>query len=146
MKHIGKAVETVEKNKDLKNVFAKRQSKEVEKATDSGISIEEKRKPFIARFGSENLDKWKQQYSGRELIYLKVNNDLAVLRPPTADDLGDYMMSIGTNGMSKAVAFILEQLWIEGDHPLVEDEDKFIAVFLQINQIMEGLKCDYFRF
>ena len=79
------------------------------------------------------------------MICLKVDEDLAVLRPVTADDLGDYMTAIGTNGMGKAVAFILEQLWLEGDHPLIEDEDKFIAVFLQINQILEGKKCDYFR-
>ncbi|MNS84876.1 hypothetical protein D3C86_1425090 [compost metagenome] len=71
---------------------------------------------------------------------------MAVLRPPTADDLGDYMTSIGTNGMSKAVAFIMEQLWLEGDHPLIEDEDKFMAVFMQINNILEGKKADYFRF
>jgi hypothetical protein len=70
---------------------------------------------------------------------------MAVLRPPTADDLGDYMTAIGTNGMSKAVAFILEQLWLEGDFALIENEDKFIAVFLQINNILEGKKGEYFR-
>ncbi|AOW09520.1 hypothetical protein [Flavobacterium gilvum] len=130
---------------DLRSVFANRQAKESAKV-DSEVSIEEKRKPFIDRFGAEKLDQWKKEYGGRQLIYLKHENDMAVLRPPTADDLGEYMMSIGTNGMSKAVAFILEQLWLEGDHPLVEDEDKFIAVFLQINNLLEGKKADYFRF
>jgi hypothetical protein len=131
---------------DLKSAFANRQAKEAEKSTSNELSIDERRKPFSDRFGVAKLDQWKQEFGGRELIYLKVDDDMAVLRPVTADDLGDYMTSIGTNGMSKAVAFILEQLWLEGDHPLVENEDKFIAVFLQINQILEGKKCDYFRF
>lgn len=129
---------------DLKSLFANRQAKEAAKSAPQAVTSESKA-AFIARFGQEKLDQWKQQYGNRELICLKVDNDMAVLRPPTADDLGDYMMAIGTNGMSKAVAFVLEQLWLEGDHPLVEDEDKFIAVFLQINNILEGKKADYFR-
>lgn len=133
------------KQEDLKSLFANRKAKEAEKATPIADSSENKT-AFIARFGKEKLDGWKQQFGGRELICLKVDNDMAVLRPPTADDLGDYMTAIGTNGMSKAVAYIMEQLWLEGDHPLIEDEDKFIAVFLQINNILEGKKADYFRF
>lgn len=130
---------------DLKNLFANRQAKESEKEKPTADTSEAKA-AFIARFGQEQLDKWKQQFDGRELVCIKVGEDMAVLRPPTADDLGDYMTAIGTNGMSKAVAFILEQLWLEGDHPLIENEDKFIAVFLQINNILEGIKADYFRF
>lgn len=129
---------------DLKSIFANRQAKEAAKAAPQTATSETKA-AFIARFGQEKLDQWKQEYGNRELICLKVDNDMAVLRPPTADDLGDYMMAIGTNGMSKAVAFVMEQLWLDGDHPLVEDEDKFIAVFLQINNILEGKKADYFR-
>jgi hypothetical protein len=130
--------------KDLKSVFASRQKKEIEKVEASNEAGN--KEAFIARFGQEKLNQWKQEYGGRELICLKVDDDMAVLRPVTADDLGDYMTSIGTNGMSKAVAFILEQMWLEGDHPLVEDEDKFIAVFLQINNILEGKKGEFFRF
>ncbi|MNE58452.1 hypothetical protein D3C80_1534830 [compost metagenome] len=130
---------------DLKTIFANRQAKEAEKAKPTANTTDAK-VAFIARFSQEKLDNWKQQFGGRELICLKVDDDMAVLRPPTADDLGDYMTSIGTNGMSKAVAFIMEQLWLEGDHPLIEDEDKFMAVFMQINNILEGKKADYFRF
>lgn len=132
------------KEGDLKSAFANRQKKESEKISSSNEA--ENKKKFIDRFGQDKLDKWKSEFGGRELICLKHDDDMAVLRPVTADDLGDYMTSIGTNGMSKAVAFILEQLWLEGDHPLVENEDKFIAVFMQINNILEGKKAEFFRF
>lgn len=134
-----------QKPEELKTLFANRKAKEAEKAKPAADTSKAK-EAFIERFGKEKLDVWKQQFGNRDLIFLKVDQDMAVLRPPTADDLGDYMTSIGTNGMSKAVAFIMEQLWLEGDHPLIEDEDKFIAVFLQINNILEGKKADYFRF
>lgn len=130
---------------DLKSAFANRQAKEAEKTAPSNDLLASK-EAFVTRFTQEKLDQWKQEYGGRELICLKVDNDMAVLRPVTADDLGDYMTAIGSNGMSKAVAYIMEKLWLEGDHPLIEDEDKFIAVFLQINNILEGKKGEFFRF
>jgi hypothetical protein len=130
---------------DLKSAFANRQAKEAEKTAPSS-DLSDSKAAFISRFTQEQMDKWKHEHGDRELICLKVDNDMAVLRPVTADDLGDYMTAIGTNGMSKAVAFIMEKLWLEGDHPLIEDEDKFIAVFLQINNILEGKKAEFFRF
>lgn len=30
---------------------------------------------------------------------------------------------------------IIEQLWLDGDYELIDDEDNFIAVFVQINAI-----------
>lgn len=134
-----------EKSADnLKSAFANRKAKEAIKESPQSETSDSKA-AFITRFTKEKLDQWKQEYGGRELICLKHENDMAVLRPVTADDLGDYMTAIGTNGMSKAVAFILEQLWLDGDYPLIENEDKFIAVFLQINNILEGKKAEFFR-
>ena len=93
----------------------------------------------------KKLDEYKAQYGGRPLIYIAVGDYRAILRPPTADDLGDYMTAIGTNGMSKAVAMIIEQLWIDGDFELIDDEDMFISVFLQMNNILETKKAEFFR-
>lgn len=124
---------------DLRVAFANRKAKEVEKLQENDLT------PYVDRFGQTKLDEWKSTNGGRKLIYLKHEDDLAVLRPPTADDLGDYMTAIGTNGLSKAVAMVMEQLWLDGDIALIDDEEKFIAVFLQINNILEGKKADYFR-
>lgn len=132
------------KTNELKQAFENRKAKEVEKAKNAVIPVKNI-DPFIKRFGQGKIDSWKSQFKGRELIAIKVEDALAVLRPPTADDLGDYMTAIGTNGMSKAVAMIVEQLWLEGDIELIDDEDKFIAVFLQVNNILEGKKADFFR-
>jgi hypothetical protein len=129
----------------LEDVFAKRKAKEVEKEKKAPKNELKDKAPFIARFGEVTLDGWKKENGNRDLIYLKVDDFLAVLRPPLAEDLGDYLTAIGTNGMSKAVAMIVEQLWLDGDFELIEDEDLFIAVFLQINQILEGKKGEFFR-
>jgi hypothetical protein len=129
----------------LTSVFAKRKSAEAVKEAKAAKTEVKDRAPFINKFSEEKLTKWKAEYGNRELIYLKVDDKLAVLRPPLADDLGDYLTAIGTNGMSKAVAMIVESLWLDGDFELIEDEDMFIAVFLQINNILEGKKGEFFR-
>lgn len=129
----------------LNSVFAKRKSAEAAKELKSAKPEVKDRTPFIGRFGEEKLNGWKMEYGNRELIYLKVDDKLAILRPPLADDLGDYLTAIGTNGMTKAVAMIVESLWLDGDYELIEDEDMFIAVFLQINNILEGKKGEFFR-
>lgn len=131
---------------DLKTAFAKRKAIEKEKETEKAVEKVDNLDVFVTRFGQEKLDIWKQQFSGRSLIALKVGDHLAVLRPPTADDIGEYMTAIATNGMSKAVAMIVEQLWLDGDTSLIDDEEEFIAVFLQVNNILEGKKADFFRF
>lgn len=128
----------------LNRAFAARKAKE-DKKTQEKPKTEINLQPFIDRFTQEKLDEYKSQYGGRPLIYIAVGDYRAILRPPTADDLGDYMTAIGTNGMSKAVAMIIEQLWIDGDFELIDDEDMFISVFLQMNNILETKKAEFFR-
>ncbi|MFC3158999.1 hypothetical protein SAMN05443633_107156 [Chryseobacterium arachidis] len=132
-------------NEKLQQVFNNRKSKEEKKTKESKKDTVKDLTPFEERYTAKKLDEWKKEYGNRDLIYLKVDDFLAVLRPPKADDLGDYLTAIGSNGMSKAVAMIVEQLWIEGDYQLIEDEDCFIAVFLQMNNILESKKADFFR-
>lgn len=129
----------------LEKVFARRRATEDKKAKETKKPEVKNLTPFVERFTQEQLDAWKKEYGNRELIFLKVENFFAVLRPPMADDLGDYLTAIGTNGMTKALAMIVEQLWIDGDYELIEDEDNFIAVFLQMNNILESKKAEFFR-
>nr|DAX33965.1 MAG TPA: hypothetical protein [Caudoviricetes sp.]DAY26231.1 MAG TPA: hypothetical protein [Caudoviricetes sp.] len=128
----------------LNRAFAARKAKE-DKKSEEKPKKEINLQPFVDRFTQEKLDEYKAQYGGRPLIYIAVGDYRAILRPPTADDLGDYMTAIGTNGMSKAVAMIIEQLWIDGDFELIDDEDMFISVFLQMNNILETKKAEFFR-
>lgn len=129
----------------IQDVFAKRTTKESEKAKNTKKNEVKDLTPFVAKFTQKKLDDWKSEFGNRELIFLKVDNFLAVLRPPLADDLGDYLTAIGSNGMAKAVAMIVDQLWLDGDYQLIEEEDLFIAVFLQMNNILEGKKGEFFR-
>ena len=122
----------------LNRAFAARKAKE-DKKLEEKPKKEINLQPFVDRFTQEKLDEYKSQYGGRPLIYIAVGDYRAILRPPTADDLGDYMTAIGTNGMSKAVAMIIEQLWIDGDFELI------ISVFLQMNNILETKKAEFFR-
>ena len=128
----------------LNRAFAARKAKE-DKKSEEKPKKEINLQPFVDRFTQEKLDEYKSQYGRRPLIYIAVGDYRAILRPPTADDLGDYMTAIGTNGMSKAVAMIIEQLWIDGDFELIDDEDMFISVFLQMNNILETKKAEFFR-
>lgn len=129
--------------KELISAFNSRKAKEEKK--EKQPKSENDLTPFVEKFGQEKLEQWRKDYGGRPLIYLKVEDKLAILRPPVADDLGDYMTAIGTNGMSKAVAMIIEQLWLDGDYELIDDEDNFIGIFLQVNNILEGKKAEFFR-
>ncbi|OWP87518.1 hypothetical protein BWK60_03350 [Flavobacterium covae] len=130
-------------NKPKVNPFQERKAKG--KVKQEPKVVDDKLEVFIERFGQSQLDEWKHLYGNRQLIYLKVDNFLAVLRPPTAEDLGEYLMSVGTVGMSKAVLMIVETLWLDGDYELIEDEDNFLFVFLQVNNFLEGKKGEFFR-
>ena len=134
-------------NPALAEAFAKRMHKEDDKKKDvaNEAPTEEQLAPFIKRFGQDKIDEWKTIFAGRKLIYLKVEDSMAILRPPTSEDLGEYMMGIGTNGISKAIAFIVNELWLDGDIELIQDEDKFIGVFMQVNNLLEGKKAEFFR-
>ena len=134
-----------EPNEAVVSAFAKRKATEASKEEKAKKSKVFDRTPFIERFGEEQLNNWKLSYGNREMIYLKVEDKLAVLRPPTAEDLGDYVTTMGMNGMSKAVASVMETLWIDGDIELIDDEDLFIACFLQMNNILESKKGEFFR-
>jgi hypothetical protein len=140
-----KMPESSTKTDELKAIFAKRTATEAAKEVNKKNTEVKDLTPFIERFGEKQLKDWKLNYGNREMIYLKVEDKLAVLRPVTADDLGDYLTAAATNGISKAVAMILQTLWIDGDYALIQDEDYFIAVFMQINNVLESKKGDFFR-
>lgn len=138
----------MEKNKKVNDAFAKRKATLAAAAAQETNSTDLAAKlipKFDERFGKEVHEGWKKEHAPRQLIYLHADGKMAVLRPPTADDLGEYMTAIGANGLTKAVAFVMETLWIDGDYELIDDEDLFQGVFLQMNNILEGKKVDFFR-
>ena len=126
-------------------VFAKRKNLEQKKEQRIPQLSAEQKDIYIKRFGEEKIAEFEKMANGRQLIYIKVEESLAVLRPPTAEDLGEYMMGIAEHGMAKAGVMIINQLWLDGDLDLIDDEEKYIAVFLQMSNLLEGKKGEFFR-
>lgn len=129
----------------LVSAFSKRKAQEVKKEETVTSITEDQKAAYEKRFGKEKMAEFQIQASGRKLLYIKVDEFLAVLRPPTAEDLGDYLMAIAENGMAKAGVMIIEKLWLDGDVELINDEDNWNAVFLKMNSLLEGKKGEFFR-
>lgn len=133
------------KTEALESVFAKRKAQEVKKEETVTSISKEIKAVYTKRFGKEKMAEFETMAGGRQLLFVKVDDSLAVLRPPTAEDLGDYLMAIAENGMAKAGVMIVEKLWLDGDTDLIDDEDKWCAVFLKMNSLLEGKKGEFFR-
>lgn len=128
----------------FQEAFAKRKAQEVKKEETVTALSPEQKEVFQKRFGVK-IKEFETIANGRQLIYIKVDDSLAVLRPPTAEDLGEYLMAVAENGMAKAGSMIIEKLWLDGDIELINDEDKWCAVFLKMNSLLEGKKGEFFR-
>jgi hypothetical protein len=126
-------------------VFSKRIAQEKKKETRVPELTAEVKELFLKRFTEVKYKEFETMAEGRKLIHIKVDDLLAVLRPPTADDLGEYMMAIAENGMAKAGAQIVDKLWLDGDLDLIQDEDNWCSVFLQMSNLLEGKKGEFFR-
>ena len=100
-------------NEATQAAFAKRLGKETAKAAE--VTTGDLKQAFINRFTEKQIKEWKHQYGGREIIAIHTRGKFAALRPITSDDLGEYVMAMTQNGLSKAVAFIFQQLWLDGD-------------------------------
>ena len=133
------------KTETLESAFSKRKAQKVKKEETVTTITAEQTALFEKRFGKEKMAEYKKMADGRQLLFVKVDDSLAVLRPPTAEDLGDYLMAIAENGMAKAGTMIVEKLWLDGDIELINDEDKWCAVFLKMNSLLEGKKGEFFR-
>lgn len=134
-----------QKKQSVQELFAKRKAQEKKKEETIAALSPEVLELFEKRFSKETIDEAIKMANGRKLIYIKVEDSMAILRPPTAEDLGEYMMAIAENGMAKAGVMIIEKLWVDGDIELLNDEDKWCAVFLKMNALLEGKKGEFFR-
>lgn len=133
------------KKESIESAFAKRKLAEKPKEQAVVPVTDEIKALFEKRFGKDKIAEAEKVANGRKLLFVKVEDSLAILRPPTAEDLGDYLMAIAENGMAKAGEMIVQQLWIDGDLDLIHDEDKWCAVFLKMNALLEGKKGEFFR-
>lgn len=101
---------------------------------------------LIERFGNEKVENWQKQFAPRKLSVIVVEDKLAVLRPITASELGQFsVMVAGEDGLETACRYILSALWIDGDNCLRDDEEYFMGAMLQVQNAIELKKSAYYK-
>lgn len=93
----------------------------------------------------EKLEEYKKQYSPRKLSVINVEGKLAILRPVTAAEMGQYSIMMAHDGLDVACRYLLEALWIDGDNSLRDDEEYFISAMLHIQNVIELKKSSFLR-
>lgn len=100
----------------------------------------------VTRFGAD-YDRWKKDFAPRQLNILTVEDKLAVLRPVGASEVATFSMMVANPeiGLDKASEYLLGELWLGGDMELQEDEDYFISAMLQLQNVVELKKSNFYR-
>ena len=131
----------MKKNKELQKKEADQKAKELLDAQRTAIESQ-----LSERFGAD-YTAWKKQYSPRQLSILTVEDKLAVLRPVGASEVATFSMMVANSeiGLDKASEYLLGELWLAGDMELQEDEDYFISAMLQLQNVVELKKSNFYR-
>lgn len=98
------------------------------------------------RFGAK-YQEWKKQYAPRKLNVIAVEDKVAILRPICAAEVSVFSMMVANPemGLDKASNYLLNELWIDGDEELIGDEDYFISAMLQLQNVVELKKSNFYR-
>jgi len=98
------------------------------------------------RFGTK-YGEWKKTYAPRQLNIIVVEDKLAVLRPIGASEVATFSMMIANPemGLDKGTDYLLNELWLDGDTELQNDEDYFISAMLQLQNVVELKKSNFYR-
>lgn len=118
-------------------------TKKVEKTPEQVV------KDLLAkRFGDEKVDSWKKQFAPRKIAVIAVEDKVAVLKPITASEIGQYSMMMAdaeNGGLDVASRYILNALWLDGDDCLRDDEEYFMSAMLQVQNTIEVKKSLFIR-
>lgn len=102
---------------------------------------------LIDRFGAEQVEKWRKEYSPRKLNVIAVEEKIAVLRPVGSQEVANFSMMVAEpdKGLDVASKYLLSELWIDGDMELQNDEEYFISAMLQVQRIIDLKKSSFYR-
>jgi hypothetical protein len=129
--------------KKTKEVLAKEAEQRVkEQEVAQQLIIEEKVRERFPKF-----DDWKKEHAPRKLSVIVVDDKMAILRPIGASEVATFsMMMVNPElGLDKASEFLLAELWIDGDEDIRSDEEYFISAMLQLQNIIELKKSNFYR-
>ena len=131
----------MKKDKELQKKEAENKAKQAFEAQRAAVEAK-----LMERFGAD-YTAWKKQYAPRQLSILTVEDKLAVLRPVGASEVATFSMMVANPeiGLDKASEYLLAELWLGGDMELQEDEDYFISAMLQLQNVVELKKSNFYR-
>ena len=131
----------MKKDKDLQQKEALQKAKELIAAQRAAMETQ-----LQERFGAK-FTEWKNQYAPRQLNVVVVEEKLAVLRPIGASEVATFSMMVANPemGLDKATDYLLNELWLDGDTELINDEDYFISAMLQLQNVVELKKSNFYR-
>jgi hypothetical protein len=131
----------MKKDKDLQQKEAAQKAKDLIVSQRAAMEAQ-----LMERFGAK-FTEWKNQYSPRQLNVVVVEEKLAVLRPIGASEVATFSMMVANPemGLDKATDYLLNELWLDGDTELINDEDYFISAMLQLQNVVELKKSNFYR-
>ncbi len=103
---------------------------------------------LVERFGAERVETWQKQFAPRKISVIAVEDKIAVLKPITASEIGQYSMMVADSengGLDVASRYILNALWLDGDDCIRDNEEYFISAMLQIQNVIELKKSLFIR-
>lgn len=100
-----------------------------------------------ARFGKERVEAWRKQYAPRKVTIIEVDGKICALAPVTAQAVSQFatLAANPQGGLESASRMLLESQWIDGDACLRDDDDYFITVMLQVQQLIELKKSSVMK-
>lgn len=92
-----------------------------------------------ARFGKEKIAELQEQFKGRKLNVIAVDDKVAILAPLTPRVLSDYtrMCMEKDTGIDTAAKMLIDTLWLGGDEVIRDDEEYFMSAMIEVQNLIE---------
>lgn len=91
------------------------------------------------RFGKDIISKLQEQFKGKKLNVIVVEDKVAILAPLTPRVLSDYTRMCMDKDASIDVAskMLIDTLWLGGDEEIRNDEEYFMSAMIEVQNLIE---------
>lgn len=97
------------------------------------------------RFGKEKITQLQEQFKGKKLNVIVVEDKVAILAPLTPRALSDYtrMCLDQDANMDTAAKMLIDSLWLGGDEEIRNDDEYFMSAMIQVQNLIELKKSRF---